>query len=64
MQPNGKIDPIFVQEQLRKMADALQEAMQREVEKLRKAGLPIYVSENGEVVDLQQHESDEDQPAS
>lgn len=58
MQQRGTTDPSFVEEQLRKMANGLTEAMRREVETLRREGLPIYVSDNGKVVDLQQDNSE------
>ncbi len=57
MQPdsnhNQNVDPAFLQQRLRDMAEGLTEAIDREVETLRREGLPIYVSDNGKVVDLQ-----------
>jgi len=41
-------------EQLDEICDGLREAIDREVETLQREGLPIYVSDNGSVVDLQQ----------
>jgi len=38
------------------MVDGLTEAIDREVERRRREGLPIHVFENGCVVDLQQSE--------
>lgn len=49
-------DAAFIEDQLRKMADGLAEAMRREVETLRREGLPILVSDNGKVVDLRNSE--------
>lgn len=51
--PND-VDPTFVESRLRDMADGLTEAIDREVERRRREGLPIHVSENGCVVDLLQ----------
>ncbi len=60
MQPSGSpepsIDPAFLEQRLREMRDGLTEAIDREVETLRREGLPIYVSDNGKVRDLQQAE--------
>ncbi len=57
MQPNGShntnADPALIEQRLREMAEGLTEAIDREVETLRREGLPIYVSDNGKVVDLQ-----------
>lgn len=50
------IDPAFVQQRLRDMAEGLTEAIDREVERRRREGLPIHVSRNGRVVDLQESE--------
>lgn len=55
-----RIDAAFVEGQLRTMANGLTEAMRREVETLRREGLPILVSDNGKVVDLQKTESHTD----
>lgn len=38
------------------MRDGLKEAIDREVETLRREGLPIYVSDNGKVSNLQEAE--------
>ena len=38
------------------MAEGLTEAIDREVERRRREGLPIHVSRNGRVVDLQESE--------
>lgn len=49
------IDPAFVEQRLRDMAEGLTEAIDREVERRRREGLPIHVSENGRVVNIQQN---------
>ncbi len=46
-------DPAVLKQRLRDMAEGLTEAIDREVETLRREGLPIYVSDNGNVIDLQ-----------
>lgn len=43
----------FLEQRLDAICDGSRKAIDREVERRRKAGLPIYVSENGRVVDLQ-----------
>ncbi len=47
-------DPDFLEQRLRDMADGLTEAIQREVARRRREGLPIHVCPNGKVIDLQQ----------
>lgn len=39
--------------QLDEICDGFREAVDREIETLQREGLPIYVAENGSVVDLQ-----------
>lgn len=60
-QSNGSrkadVDPAFLRQRLRDMAEGLIEAIDIEVETLRREGLPIYVYRDGKVVDLQQEES-------
>jgi hypothetical protein len=51
--PNANVDPAFIQQRLRDMAEGLTEAIDREVARRRREGLPIHVSDNGKVVDLQ-----------
>ncbi len=46
-------DPALLKQRLDDICDGLREAIDREVARLRREGLPIYVSENGRVVDLQ-----------
>lgn len=64
MQPNKQrgLGPAFLDQRMRDMAEGLTEAIEREVETLRREGLPIYVSEHGEVVDLQEKERDQPEP--
>ena len=47
-----KVDPEFLERRLDQIAEGLREGIRREVERLRKAGLPIYVAEDGKIVDL------------
>ena len=47
------IDPSFLQKRLETIIEGLKEGVRREVERLRALGLPIYVDDNGKVVDLQ-----------
>ena len=54
--------PFFVEEQLRMMAEGLAEAMQREVATLRREGLPIYVCDNGKVIDVNSGGHDPSRP--
>lgn len=42
--------------QLDEICDGFREAVDREVETLQREGLPIYVSDNGRVVDLHKQE--------
>ncbi len=55
MQPNETEEQIH-DKQLDAICDGLREAVDREVEMLQREGLPIYVSDNGRVVDLQKQE--------
>ena len=55
MQPN-EAEERLLDKQLDEICDGLREAVDREVETLRREGLPIYVSDNGRVVDLQKQE--------
>jgi hypothetical protein len=59
VQPNANRDfePDFVEDQLHRMAESLTRAIDQEVEALRSQGWPIYVCENGKVIDLQQTDS-------
>jgi len=53
MQPN-KTEEQTLDKQLDEICEGLREAVDREVETLQREGFPIYVSDNGYVVDLQQ----------
>jgi len=53
MQPS-KTEERALDRQLDEICDGFREAVDREVETLQREGLPIYVAENGHVVDLQQ----------
>lgn len=46
------VDPEFLRQRLEIIGEALEEAIRREVARLRKLGLPVYVSRNGSVVAL------------
>ena len=52
MQPN-ETEERLLDKQLDEICDGFREAVDREVEALQREGLPIYVAENGRVVDLQ-----------
>jgi hypothetical protein len=52
----------LIDQRLRDMAEGVTEAIDQEVELLRRERLPIYVSDNGKVVDLQQVESNSSPP--
>ena len=49
----------FLRKRLDDICEGLREAIDREVETLRREGFPIYVSDNGQVIDLQQTEGAE-----
>ena len=53
MQPN-KTEEQILDKQLDETCEGLREAVDREVETLQREGFPIYVSDNGRVVDVQQ----------
>jgi hypothetical protein len=53
-------DPAFLDRRVRETVDGLAEAIDREVERRRREGLPIHVSENGRIVDLQKLDSPTD----
>ncbi len=46
-------DPAFLDGRVRDMLDGLSEAINLEVARRRREGLPIHVAENGTIVDLQ-----------
>lgn len=51
----SKADELALDKQLDEICEGFREAIDREVETLEREGLPIYVAENGRVVDLQKH---------
>jgi len=56
-----KVDSEFLKGRIRDMSEGLVEAIDREVARRRREGLPIHVWQDGKVVDLQQQqESDDD----
>ena len=54
--PPSKTEERALDKQLDEICDGFREAIDREVETLRREGLPIYVADNGRVVDLQEQE--------
>ena len=56
MQPNEAEDATLDKE-LDGICEGFREAIDREVETLRREGQPIFVAENGRVVNLQERES-------
>ena len=46
-------DEALLDREMDDICEGLPEAIDREVARLRREGLPIYVSENGKVIDLQ-----------
>jgi hypothetical protein len=53
MQPD-KIEDAVLDARMDEICAGLVEAIDREVETLRREGFPIYVSDNGQIIDLQQ----------
>ncbi len=53
MQPEQP-DQALLRKRLDDISEGFREAIDREVETLRLEGFPIYVSDNGQVIDLQQ----------
>lgn len=45
-------DPDFLGQRLEAISEGFKEAIRREVRRLRERGLPVYVAENGTVVEL------------
>ena len=50
--PEPEVDKRFLQDRLDTISRCAKEAIRREVELLRKLQLPIYVAENGRIIDL------------
>jgi hypothetical protein len=55
MQPEQP-DQALLRKRLDDISEGFREAIDREVETLRREGFPIYVSDDGQVIDLQQAE--------
>ena len=55
MQPDQTEERVL-DEQLDEICKGLREGVDREVETLQREGFPIYISDNGRIVDLQQQE--------
>ena len=49
------IDPEFLKKRLEQIAEGLKEGIRREVERLKRLGLPIYVEQHGKIIDLQKN---------
>ena len=49
----SQTDTEFLQQRLEAISEGIKEGIRREVARLRKLGLPIYVAENGTVVNRQ-----------
>jgi hypothetical protein len=49
----SQTDAEFLQQRLEAISEGLKEGIRREVARRRKLGLPIYVAENGTVVNRQ-----------
>lgn len=47
------VDRQFLEDRLRAISEGLKEGVRREVARLTELGLPIYVADNGKVIDLQ-----------
>jgi len=53
MQPD-KTEDALLDKRMDDICEGFKEAIDREVQRLRREGLPIYVSDNGRVIDLQE----------
>jgi hypothetical protein len=49
----SQTDTEFLQQRLEAISEGIKEGIRREVARLRKLGLPIYMAENGTVVNRQ-----------
>ena len=45
------VDRSFLEERLRAIGEGLKEGVRREIMRLTELGLPIYVADNGRVID-------------
>ena len=61
MQPD-KTEDALLDKRMDDTCEAFAEGIDREVERRRREGLPIYVAENGKVVDLNQQHSQKKGP--
>lgn len=50
--PEPEVDKRFLESRLDTISRCAKEAIRREIEVLHKLGLPIYVAEDGRIVDL------------
>lgn len=48
----NRVDPEFLKQRRATIVAGLKEGVRREVKRLRKLGLPLYVAQNGSVVAL------------
>jgi hypothetical protein len=53
------IDPALIERRLEQISEGLKEGVRREVERLRRLGLTIYVETNGKVIALQPQQQSE-----
>jgi len=58
MQPD-KTEDTLLDRRLDDICEGFREGIDREVERRRREGLPIYVAENGKIIDLQVADSSE-----
>ena len=54
--PADSADEVLLDREMDAICAGLREGIAREVARLRREGLPIYVSDNGKIVDLQEVE--------
>lgn len=58
--PRNRVDGALLELRLNDICAGLVEAIDREVEKLRREGSPIYVMQDGKIVDLQTYDASND----
>lgn len=56
--PNNSVNPALLDERVRDMIEGITEAIDREVARRKHQGLPVHVSNNGSVIDLQKANSE------